>query len=442
MTRRLHLNVNILHAGFSPAAWRVPEVDPRATFDVGHYVRCARIAERGKLDAVFLADTPAITDRIDHRPALALEPTIVLAAIAAATERIGLIATVSTTFNEPYNIARRFATLDHASQGRTGINLVTNADPGSARNFGLTTQPDHGWRYERAGEFAGVLKALWDSWDDDAVVADKAAGRFVDLGRVRPISWRGKHFAVEGPLNLPRPPQGHPVVLQAGGSADGQELAARHAEAVFSASQDIDESRGFAAELKARAAGYGRRGGVPLNLAGLVTILGSTQAEAEARREELRDLIPVDYGHARLAGLLGLTPGELDLDAPLPDQIAPAANGGHTFARAVIARGRRGNLTLRQLIRELDGGMGHRTVVGTPEQVADDIEAWFRAGAADGFNLMPDVLPTGLETFVDEVVPLLQARGLFRRDYEGATLRDHLGLARPSCRRDAALAAE
>lgn len=220
MTRRLHLNVNILHAGFSPAAWRAPEVDPRATFDVGHYVRCARIAERGKLDAVFLADTPAITDRIDHRPALALEPTIVLAAIAAATERIGLIATVSTTFNEPYNIARRFATLDHASRGRTGINLVTNADPGSVRNFGLTTQTDHAWRYERAGEFAEVLKALWDSWDDDAVVADKAAGRFVDLGRVRPISWRGKHLAVEGPFNLPRPPQGHPVILQAGGSAD------------------------------------------------------------------------------------------------------------------------------------------------------------------------------------------------------------------------------
>ena len=181
---------------------------------------------------------------------------------------------------------------------------------------------------------------------------------------------------------------------------------------------------------------------MPLNLAGLVTILGSTEAEAEARRERLRDLIPVDYGHARLAGLLGLTPGELDLDAPLPDQIAPPANGGHTFARAVIARSRRGNLTLRQLIRELDGGMGHRTVVGTPEQVADDLETWFRAGAADGFNLMPDVLPTGLETFVDEVVPLLQARGLFRRDYEGATLRDHHGLERPSCRRDAALAAE
>lgn len=205
--RRLHLNVNILHAGFSPAAWRAPEADPRAAFDVGHYVRTARIAERGRFDAVFLADIPAISDRIDHRPALALEPTIVLAAIAAATERIGLIGTISTTFSAPYDIARRFATLDHASGGRAGINLVTSADPGSARNFGLRRQADHAWRYARAEEFAGVLKALWDSWDDDAVVADKATGRFVDLDRVRPIAWEGAHFAVEGPLNLPRPPR-------------------------------------------------------------------------------------------------------------------------------------------------------------------------------------------------------------------------------------------
>lgn len=440
MTRELHLNVNILHAGYAPAAWRSDGVDPRATFDIGHYVRTARIAERGKLDAVFLADIPAISDRIDFRPALAFEPTIVLAAIAAATDRIGLIATISTTFNEPYNIARRFATLDHASGGRAGINLVTSADPGSARNFGQPAQSEHGWRYERAAEFAAVLKALWDSWDDDAIVADPATGRFVDTSRVHPIDWQGRHFAVAGPLNLPRPPQGHPLIVQAGGSGDGRYLAARHAEAVFSASQDLDEARDYARDLKARAAGLGRPGGVPLNLAGLVTILGSTEAEAERRRAQLQDLIPLEYGHARIAGILGVRPESLALDVPLPD-LTPPADGGHTFFHAIQARARRGNLTLRQLIRDLDGGLGHRTIVGTPEQVADDIEHWFRSGAADGFNLMPDVLPTGLETFVDQVVPILQARGLFRRDYAGHTLRDHLGLARPLCRRAAPLAA-
>lgn len=432
--RRLRINVNILHAGFSPAAWRMDGVDPYASFDVQHYVRVAQIAERGKLDAVFLADQAAIPDRIDFRPVLSLEPTVVLATIAAATERVGLIATVSTTFNEPFNIARRFATLDHASGGRVGINLVTTADPASARNFGLNAPVAHATRYARAAEFADILKGLWDSWQDDAFVGNVETGHFVDTARLHPISHRGEFFSVEGPLNVPRPPQGWPVIVQAGASADGRELAALHAEAVFSASQDFEEARAYSAELKTRAGAHGRAGGVPLNLAGLVTIIGSTEEEARRRQQTLWELTPLDYSIARLSGVLGLPLAEYDLDAPLPDDIPLPADGGHTFFRATLAIARRDNLTVRELARALNGGTGHRTIVGTPEQVADDIEHWFRGGAADGFNLMPDVLPTGLEVFVDEVLPILRKRGLFRAEYEGKTLRDHLGLPRPAGR--------
>ncbi|MHA7204518.1 NtaA/DmoA family FMN-dependent monooxygenase, partial [Burkholderia pseudomallei] len=244
--RQLHLNVNILHSGFVPSAWRIDDADPRAFVDVSHYVRIARIAEAAKFDAVFLADNASIVDQIDFRPITALEPTIVLASIAAATARIGLIGTASTSYNEPFNLARRFASLDHVSGGRAGWNVVTTADAGSARNFGLDAAPDHAARYARAAEFVDVVKALWDSWDDDALVGDKASGRFVDTAKVRPIAHRGTHFRVHGPLNLPRPPQGHPVLVQAGGSADGRAFAARHAQAVFSASQSFDEALAFA----------------------------------------------------------------------------------------------------------------------------------------------------------------------------------------------------
>lgn len=424
---QLHLNVNILHAGFSPAAWRMDGVDPHAAFDINHYVKVARIAEAAKFDAIFLADQAAIADRIDFRPITALEPTIVLAIVAAATSRIGLIGTASTSFNEPYNLARRFATLDHVSNGRAGWNAVTTADPASARNFGLDGAIDHGRRYARAAEFAEVVKALWDSWEDDAFIGDVAAGRFVDTAKLYALDHHGEFFAVKGPHNMPRPPQGHPVVVQAGGSDDGRDLAARHAEAVFSASQSLDEAIDYARDLKTRAAAYGRP--APLVLAGLATIIGGTEAEARQRQEELWDLIPLDYSLARLGGVLGLPVDRLVLDEPLPQNIPLPANGGHTFFRATLAKAE--GKTVRQLIRALNGSTGHRTIVGTPEQIADDIEHWFHAGAADGFNLMPDVLPTGLEAFTEGVVPILQRRGLFRTEYAGVTLRDHLGLARP-----------
>jgi FMN-dependent oxidoreductase (nitrilotriacetate monooxygenase family) len=432
--RQLHLNVNILHSGFLPSAWRLPHADPGAFVDVQHYVRVAQIAESGKLDAIFLADNAAIVDQIDFRPITALEPTVLLAVVAAATTHIGLIGTASTSYNEPYNIARRFLTLDHVSNGRAGWNAVTTADVPSARNFGREAAPDHGQRYARADEFASVVKALWNSWDNDAFVGDKAGGRFVDADKVRPIAHRGEHFAVHGPLNLPRSAQGHPVVLQAGGSADGRELAARHAEAVFSASQSFEESLAYARQIKARAQALGRGPDAIRVLPGLTTIIGATEAQARQRRDELVALMPWDYSIRRLAGILGIDPARLSVDARLPDDLPLPANGNgnHTFFNATLAAARRNNLTVRQLVHELAGGGGHRVIVGTPEQIADDIEHWFRHGAADGFNLMPDALPDGIQAFVDGVVPILQRRGLFRTEYQGRTLRDHFGLARPA----------
>ncbi|KIU44846.1 MULTISPECIES: LLM class flavin-dependent oxidoreductase [Bradyrhizobium] len=441
--RQLHLNVNLLHSGVYASAWRLPESDPGACFDVGHYVRVAEIAERGKFDAIFLADTPAITDRIDYRSFMSMEPTIVLATIAAATSHVGLIATASTTYNEPYNIARRFATLDLASGGRAGWNAVTTADASASRNFGLGTVLEHKARYERAKEFADVVHALWDSWEDDAFVGDKATARFVDVSRVHPIAHRGAHYSVAGPLNVPRSPQGRPVTVQAGGSSDGRDLAAAQAEAVFTLTQTIEEGVAYARDLRTRAAAYGRAGDSIVILPGLATVIGSTAAEAKRRQEELWELVPIEYSLARLAGTLQVDPDILELDKPLPDPLPLPVNANQTMFQGTVNLARRGNLTVRQLLRALGGGVGHRIIVGTPEQIADDIETWFTAGAADGFNLMPDVLPSGLEVFVDNVVPILQRRGLFRTDYAGTTLREHFGLPRPISRfaRQAASAA-
>lgn len=431
--RQLHLNVNLLHSGVYASAWRLPDSDPGAFFDVGHYVNVAKIAERGKFDAIFLADTPAVTDRIDLRPFLSMEPTIVLASVAAATTHIGLIATASTTYNEPYNIARRFATLDHVSRGRVGWNAVTTADAAAGRNFGLPQVPEHKARYHRAKEFVEVVHALWDSWEDGAFIGDKASARFVDISKVHPIKHRGTYYDVEGPLNVPRSPQGRPVTVQAGGSSDGRDLAAAQAEAVFTLSQSIEDGVAYARDLRARAVAYGRPSDSIVILPGLATIIGGTEAEAKRRQDELWDLVPIQYSLARLAGTLQVSPDLLELDKPLPDLPVPV-NANQTMFHGTVNLARKGNLTVRELLKALGGGVGHRIIVGTPEQIADDIAAWFATGAADGFNLMPDVLPEGLATFVDEVVPLLQKRGIFRHDYEGTTLREHLGLARPPSR--------
>ena len=430
----LHLNAFLMGVGHHEASWRLPESDPYAEWDVGHYQNLARIAERGKMDSVFLADSPVQQGNPGRRPAGRLEPTILLTALSVVTDHIGLIATASTTYNEPYNLARRFASLDHASHGRAGWNIVTTAGADAARNFNLDDVPPHRERYERAAEFIEVSTKLWDSWADDAVLADKPAGVHADAAKVLPVNHRGRYFRVDGPLNVPRSPQGYPLLVQAGSSEDGKEFAARFAEAVFTAQQTLAEAQAFYRDLKTRAAALGRDPAGIKILPGIVPVLGDTEAAARELDAELERLISPEYAKRQLAARFNLDPDALDLDRPLPAELPSEdeIEGAKSRYTLIVDLARRENLTVRQLIARLGGGRGHRTFTGTPVQVADAIEEWFDNGAADGFNIMPAVLPSGLTAFVDTVVPILQERGRFRTEYQGATLREHYGLPRPA----------
>ncbi|KOG07024.1 MULTISPECIES: LLM class flavin-dependent oxidoreductase [Streptomyces] len=430
----LHLNAFLMGVGHHEAAWRLPESDPYASWDVAHYQNLARIAERGKLDSLFLADSPGQHGDPARRPAGRLEPTVLLTALAGATERIGLIATASTSYNEPYNLARRFASLDHVSGGRAGWNVVTTAGADAARNFGLDDAPLHKERYERADEFLEVSTRLWDSWADDAIVADKSAGVHADTAKVRRINHVGRFFRVDGPLNVPRSPQGHPLLVQAGSSQNGKAFAARWAEAVFTAQQTLQEAQAFYADLKRRAAAHGRDPHGIKILPGIVPVIGDTEAEAADLDRELDRLISPEFAKRQLAQQFKLDPDALDLDGTLPEKLPSEdeIEGSKSRYTLIVDLARREKLTVRQLIGRLGGGRGHRTFAGTPVQVADAIEEWFDNGAADGFNIMPPVLPSGLEVFVDKVVPILQERGRFRTDYTGTTLREHYGLPRPA----------
>ncbi|MFE7889797.1 LLM class flavin-dependent oxidoreductase [Streptomyces sp. NPDC057412] len=435
MTRQLHLNAFLMNTGHHEASWRLPESDPYAHVDLAHYVRLARTAERGTFDSLFLADGPQLWSNLAQRPAGALEPLTLLTALATATEHIGLIATASTSYNSPYNLARKFASLDIVSGGRAGWNIVTTAGAEAARNFGLDAEPAHAERYARADEFLDVARKLWDSWEDDAIVADKVAGVWGDDSKIHPPRHRGTYFRVEGALNVPRTPQGYPLLVQAGSSEDGKRFAARHAEAVFTAQQTIEDARAFYADLKARTAEAGRNPEHIKVLPGIVPVIGSTEAEARAAERELEDHIVHTHGVARLESLLQLEPGTLELDGPLPADLPSedAVEGAKSRYTLVVQLARRERLTVRQLIGRLGGGRGHLTFAGTPEQVADAIETWFTQGAADGFNIMPPVLPSGLDAFVDHVVPILRERGLLRTAYgPRRTLRERYGLPRPA----------
>lgn len=438
MTRRqVHLNVNILNAGVFGGSWRFPGTDPAASFTLDHYVRIAQRAEAATFDAIFLADGPALRDDIRYRPFNSLEPTVILAAVAAATTRVGLIATLSSSYNDPYDVARRFASLDLLSGGRTGWNVVTTAGADAAANFGLDAEPAHAARYERAAEFVEVVRKLWNSWEPGALIGDKSTHRFADPARIHAADHHGPHFAVAGPLNVPRSPQGEPVVVQAGASSDGRALAARIGEVIFTAAQTADEAGEYYRDVKGRALRHGRTPEDILILPGLSTVIGATEAEAAQRRELLAELVPPDYALDRLAGQLGVGREDLDLDGPLPWHLLAdpdEAGGSQTFYRIALGLARRENLTVRQLLRRLGGGAGHRIVTGTPEQVADAIVDWVDRGIADGFNLMPDVLPGGFDDFVDGVVPILRERGVFRTEYDSTTLRGHLGLPVPTHR--------
>ncbi|GAA4347696.1 LLM class flavin-dependent oxidoreductase [Angustibacter luteus] len=429
--RRLHLNAFIMANGHHEAAWRHPAVDPRAALTLQHYVDIARTAERGRLDSIFLADAVALHGNVKHNTHSAFEPLTLLSALAASTQHVGLIATASTTYNHPYTLARAFASLDHLSGGRAGWNIVTSAGQDEALNFGLPGRPDG--RYARATEFVEVTTALWDSFDDAAVLADKRTGIYADTDLIRPVDHHGEHFDVRGPLNIRRPVQGYPLLVQAGSSEAGKEYAAQFAEAVFTAQQTLNDGRAFYADLKGRLASHGRRPAELLVLPGISPVIGRTEAEAHAKEAELTALISPAYGLAQLSAMLDTRLTEADLDGPLPD-VGTATEGNQSRFTLVTDLARRESLTVRQLIERLAGGRGHRVFAGTPEQVADQIEEWFTGGAADGFNVMPPTLPGGLTDFVDLVVPELQRRGLFRTEYEGSTLRENYGLARPANR--------
>ncbi|MEV4421732.1 LLM class flavin-dependent oxidoreductase [Patulibacter sp. NPDC049589] len=426
------IGVNVLGVGCHSGAWRSGETDPAGLYDVGFYQEVGRIAERGTLDAIFLADSPGLfAPPTTEPPFMGLEPTVTLTAIAAATERIGVVGTLSTSFNEPYNVARRVASLDHVSGGRAGFNAVTTYSEAAAANFGDGPLPDHDHRYARADEFLDVVTALWDGWEDGALVGDVATGRYVDPDRLHAIDHAGEHFSVRGPLNVPRSPQGRPVLVQAGASEQGLRLAARHAEAVFTSQLTLHDGQRYYADLKARVAREGRDPASLKVMPGLTTVIGGTEAEAAARYARLEELAGGSSSLGQLAATLGLDPDELDLDAPVPEVADRGSfNTSHGFYRSFLGVARREGLTVRQVVARFQSG--HRLVVGAPEQVADTIEEWLLNGAADGFNLMPDVFPSGLQTFVDHVVPILRERGIFRHEYTGSTLRDHLGLARPA----------
>ncbi|MEW9871659.1 LLM class flavin-dependent oxidoreductase [Arthrobacter sp. HS15c] len=431
MARQLKLNLFIYPGGHHEAAWRHPKSQPERVLDIRFYQELAQRAEQAKLDAVFFADGPALESNVQYATRFRLEPFTWLSAIAVATERIGLIGTASTTYLEPYNAARLFASLDHLSGGRAGWNIVTTGAERAARNFGLAEHPPHAERYSRADEFVRVVGKLWDSWEDGAVVSDAGTGVFADTSRIHPIVHEGEHFRVEGPLNTPRSPQGRPVYVQAGSSADGKAFAAQHAEAVFTAHQTLQSAQVFYADIKAQASGAGRDPEKFLVLPGISPYLGSTEAEARALRQEFDELTQPEYGLGILRKLLGVDLDGLALDETFPDELLAAAGREGSRSQLLLDTIRRERLTVRQVLHRFAGARGHYAVAGTPVQVADEIQRWFENGAADGFNIMPPWLPGGFEAFADEVVPILQSRGLFRTEYTGRTLREHFGLDRP-----------
>jgi N-acetyl-S-(2-succino)cysteine monooxygenase len=426
--------------GHHVASWRHPRAQADAGINFQHYVEITRTAERAKFDMVFLADNVCVRDasmEAISRSAQYIanfEPITLLSALSAVTSHIGLVATASTSYNEPYHVARKFASLDHLSGGRAGWNLVTSGQEAEAKNFGREKHYQHGERYERAREFARIVIGLWDSWDDDAFVRDKESGQFFRPEALHPLNHTGENFSVRGPLNVPRTPQGRPVIVQAGGSEDMIAVAAEFAEVIFCAPLTLDAAQKFYGELKGRVAGYGRDPEQVKIMPGLSAIVGRTEAEAQERYEYLQSLIHPIVAREILSLVLGsvdLTP--YPLDGPFPENL-PKSNASQSTYQYVIDMARKENLTMRQVALRVAGARGKSVVRGSPQQIADHMEEWFRKDGCDGFNLMPPFLPGGLDDFVELVLPELRRRGLFRTEYEGRTLREHLGLARPASR--------
>ncbi|MBW7473369.1 LLM class flavin-dependent oxidoreductase [Paenibacillus oenotherae] len=433
----MHLNLFVMGNGHHEAAWRLHESAPDHVTGIDYYKRLAHIAERGKLDSLFLADAYGLPPTIQYKVLMSLEPFTLLSALAMCTERIGLIGTASTTYNEPFHVARKFASLDFISGGRAGWNIVTSTSDVTAANFADERLPAHSERYERAGEFLEVVQRLWDSWEDDALLADQTEGVYADTERIHQLNYKGRFFAVRGPLNLPRPPQGHPLLVQAGASDSGKAFAAGSAEVVYTAQNTMEDGRRFYADLHARAAACGRSSWEMKVLPGFCAVIGDTEAEAVEKENSLHELIQPEFGLSRLSNVFKTDMSVFDLDEPLPFDKLPKQeeiNGHRGRHQLFMDMARREGLTVRQLMMRTASSRGHYAMAGTPVQIADEMERWFMNRAADGFNLMPPYLPGSLEEFVDKVVPELQNRGLFRTEYEGFTLRDHYGLKRPPCR--------
>jgi len=436
--RKMRLGAFIMATGHHIAAWRHPGSQLDAGVNIDHYIRLAQTAERGLFDQVFVADSPGVQQQQDNLDAFSrqgrisyFEPVTLWAALSVVTKHIGFVATASTTYEDPFLLARKFASLDHISKGRAAWNVVTTGSENVYGNFGLDKHPEPEVRYEKAHEFLDVVKGLWDSFEDDAFSRDQQSGVYFDPDKLHALNHVGKYLKVSGPLNLERSPQGQPVIVQAGSSEPGRELAAATAEAIFTAWTSLEEAQAFYSDVKGRLAKYGRRPEQLLVLPGISPVVGRTQEEAEAKWAELQQLIHPSVG---LATIARFWPNEdiagWDLDAPPPYYPTPAA-GRNSRHHVVIELARRERFTVRQLYEYLAGARGHWVVIGTPQKIADEMQRWFENGAADGFNVMPPVLPASLDDFVELVIPELQRRGLFRTEYEGTTLRENLGLDKP-----------
>jgi FMN-dependent oxidoreductase (nitrilotriacetate monooxygenase family) len=435
--RQMHMGVFVLGTGNHISGWRY---DGAATSHIELAVmqRIARIAERGKFDLLFISDA-MVMDPTDHPSFMCrLEPTTLISVLSASTSHIGLGATVSTSFSEPFNVARIFGSIDHISAGRAAWNVVTSSNPKAALNFSRDDHLEHELRYRRANEFVDVVRGLWDCWDDGAIVADKTTGRYIDQDKVRALDHRGQFFQVKGPVNMSRCPQGHPVLIQAGGSPSGLELAARTADVVFSVVQDLPAARIAYADLKNRMPKYGRAPDDLAVLPGVMPIIGASDAEAREQLSKLQSWLTPTNAATLVASRIGYDVSGHPLDGPVPPP--PHGEGSRTFSHVLYETAKRERMTLRDLYNLTAAARGHWVLCGTPHGISDTLEEWFSNGAADGFNILPAHFPRAFDDFVNLVVPELQRRNLFRRDYHGTTLRDHLGLARvpaPAPRRQA-----
>ncbi|MGH3640740.1 MAG: LLM class flavin-dependent oxidoreductase [Mycobacterium sp.] len=431
--RPLHFNAFIWPNGYHESAWRVVNDDVGDVLGLSYYADIARTAERGLMDSIFLADNIAIAEyRATYLPQTQFDPISVLSALAAVTSHIGLIGTGSTTYSKPWELARRFATLDHLSGGRAGWNIVTTVTPLAAANFGEAAHPDHADRYARAREFVEVVTRVWDSWEDDAVIGDREGGVWADRSKLHAPRFHGQYYDVEGVQPFPRSPQGHPVLVLAGQSGAGVDLAARYAEMAFSGPPSLEAAAAFRAGLHAKAAALGRDPDQVLVLPALMVTLGGTEAEAQARARQLEELASPEFRWQNALYTAGLDPDAFDPDAPLPAHLwseqSPSTRADQLYAAARA----RPEASLREVAQHVSGGAGQTHFIGTPEQLADYVIAWQDAGAIDGFTIMGSTLPYELAAFVDHVVPILQRRGRYRTEYTGHTLRDHLGLQRPA----------